>query len=68
MPRLLLKLNAATLCPPHARTRAGDLRSEEGRVHVDACHARYCEALQALYDAHKDRYAPGRLQDMRFVE
>lgn len=22
---------------------------------MDACHARYCKALQALYDAHKDR-------------
>lgn len=57
---------AAPCRPPHAR--AGDLRSDEGRAHVDACHARYCEALQALYDAHKDRYAPGRLQEMRFVE
>lgn len=35
---------------------AGDLRSEEGAALVDACHARYCEALQALYDAHKDRW------------
>lgn len=24
----------------------GDLRSEQGRAAVDACHARYCEALQ----------------------
>ncbi|KAL4429391.1 hypothetical protein ABPG77_005165 [Micractinium sp. CCAP 211/92] len=46
----------------------GDLRSEEGAALVDACHARYCEALQSLYDAHKDRYAPDRKQDMRFVQ
>ncbi|KAL4458601.1 hypothetical protein ABPG75_013466 [Micractinium tetrahymenae] len=46
----------------------GDLRSEEGRAVVDACHARYCQALQALYDAHKDKYAPDRKQDMRLVE
>ncbi len=47
---------------------AGDLRSEAGRAHVDACHALYCAALQQLYDEHKDKYAPNRIQDMRFVE
>ncbi|KAI7841881.1 hypothetical protein COHA_004410 [Chlorella ohadii] len=46
----------------------GDLRSEAGRAHVDACHALYCAALQQLYDEHKDKYAPNRIQDMRFVE
>ena len=47
---------------------AGDLRSEAGRAHVDACHALYCAALQKLYDEHKERYAPNRKQDLRFVE
>ena len=47
---------------------AGDLRSEAGRAHVDACHALYCAALQRLYDEHKDAYAPHRARDMRFVE
>lgn len=46
----------------------GDLRSEEGRRHVDACHTMYCHALQELYDAHKEKYAPDRKRDMRFVE
>ncbi|KAI7841882.1 hypothetical protein COHA_004411 [Chlorella ohadii] len=46
----------------------GDLRSEAGRAHVDACHALYCAALQKLYDEHKDKYAPHRTRDMRFVE
>jgi 2-acylglycerol O-acyltransferase 2 len=46
----------------------GDLRSEAGRAHVDACHALYCAALQQLYDEHKDKYAPNRTRDMRFVE
>ena len=47
---------------------AGDLRSEAGRAHVDACHALYRTALQQLYDEHKDTYAPNRMRNMRFVE
>ena len=54
----------ALLCP----APAGDLRSEAGRAHVDACHALYCAALQKLYDEHKDKYAPNRVQDMQFIE
>lgn len=50
------------------RCAAGDLRSPEGRAHVDACHATYLRALRELYDAHKDEYAPGRVKDMEFVE
>ncbi|PSC71349.1 Diacylglycerol O-acyltransferase 2B [Micractinium conductrix] len=46
----------------------GDLRSEEGRAHVDKCHAMYCDALRSLYDTHKDAYAPNRKRDMRLVE
>lgn len=72
-----LELHSALRCgqqvahptpPPSAAAHAGDLRSEAGRAHVDACHARYCAALQALWDAHKDAYAPNRKQEMRFVE
>lgn len=29
---------------------------------------RYMEALQRLYDAHKDKFHKGRASDMRFVE
>jgi hypothetical protein len=35
---------------------------------VRACHARYCAALQELYDRHKDEFAPNRKQDMHLVE
>ncbi|KAL4421554.1 hypothetical protein ABPG75_010845 [Micractinium tetrahymenae] len=45
----------------------GDLRSAEGQTVVDACHARYCAALQALYNAHKDELALGRRRDLQFV-
>ncbi|EFN54313.1 hypothetical protein CHLNCDRAFT_25068 [Chlorella variabilis] len=45
-----------------------DLRSEDGRAVVEECHARYCAALQALYDKYKDEFAPSRVRDMRFVE
>ena len=51
-----------------ALLHAGDPHSEEGRAVVEACHARYCAALQELYDRHKDEFAPKRKQDMRLVE
>ena len=35
---------------------------------MDACHALYCAALQKLYDEHKQRYAPNRRRDLRFIE
>ena len=54
--------------PLGIRCTVGDLRSEAGRAHVDACHALYCTALQRLYDEHKNTYAPHRSRDMRFVE
>lgn len=63
--------NDAMPCTPTAASilhPAGDLRSEKGSAHVDACHALYCEALRRLYDEHKDKYAPNRKRDMRFVE
>jgi hypothetical protein len=34
---------------------------------VDAVHARYCEALQQLFDMHKDKYAPERKGDLEIV-
>jgi hypothetical protein len=34
---------------------------------VDAVHARYCEALQQLFDTHKDKYAPERKGDLEIV-
>ena len=33
-----------------------------------AVRRRYLEALQQLYDAHKEKYHKGRTSDMRFVE
>eukprot|EP00887_Chlorella_sp_A99_P005022 scaffold4.g5022.t1 len=47
---------------------ACDLDSEDGRALVEACHARYCEALLALYNAHKEELAPDRVADMQLVE
>jgi len=34
---------------------------------VDLWHRRYIEALQALYDAHKDAYDRGRIRDLRIL-
>jgi len=65
--RFLLLARPNAVAPP-APPLPGDLRSEAGRAHVDACHALYCAALQQLYDEHKDKYAPHRTRDMRFVE
>lgn len=59
---------ARPFTPPSALHRAGDPHSEEGRAVVGACHARYCAALQELYDRHKDEFAPNRKQDLRLVE
>lgn len=39
-------MNSTVLAACLCYRRAGDLRSEQGRAAVDACHARYCEALQ----------------------
>lgn len=34
---------------------------------VDALHAQYCEALQQLFDAHKEKYAPNRQSELQIV-
>jgi hypothetical protein len=34
---------------------------------VDALHAKYCEALQQLFDEWKDKLAPGRKGDLEIV-
>jgi 1-acyl-sn-glycerol-3-phosphate acyltransferase len=34
---------------------------------VDALHAQYCDALQQLFDAHKDKYAPNRQSELQIV-
>jgi 2-acylglycerol O-acyltransferase 2 len=34
---------------------------------VDEYHKMYMEALQKLWDDHKDKYAPDRMREMRFV-
>ena len=52
----------------HSPICAGNLRSKEGCAVVEECHARYCKALMALYNKHKDEYAPNRVRDMRIVE
>lgn len=35
---------------------------------VDAYHAQYIEALKALYDAHKERFAPRRTRDLQIAK
>lgn len=35
---------------------------------VEGYHAQYVEALKALYDAHKDRFLPGRKRDLEIVK
>ncbi|GBF94712.1 diacylglycerol O-acyltransferase 2B [Raphidocelis subcapitata] len=35
---------------------------------VDAFHEQYCEALQKLYDDHKEKFHKGRAREMRLVE
>lgn len=65
-------IGGAQRCAPHGPepyipTSAGDLRSPEGRALVDDCHARYCAALRALWDEHKNKYAPNRMAEMEFV-
>ena len=47
---------------------AGDLRSEEGQRMVDTYHRKYVDALKALYDAHKEKYAPARRRSLDIVE
>jgi hypothetical protein len=34
---------------------------------VDALHAQYCTALQELFDAHKEQYAPDRKGELEIV-
>ncbi len=34
---------------------------------VEEYHARYLEAMQAIYDTHKDAFAPTRKRDLRFI-
>lgn len=47
---------------------AGDLRSEEGQRLVDEHHRKYVDALRALYDAHKEQYAPARRRSLDIVQ
>jgi hypothetical protein len=57
--------------PLHFDLAATKLKEEDQNLDafVDAYHAQYVAALQALYDAHKGEYAAaGRTQEMRIVE
>ncbi len=46
----------------------GDMRSPEFQEVLNKTHARYIAALQALWDKHKDVYAPNRIAEMTLVE
>jgi hypothetical protein len=46
----------------------GDLRSAEGLALVDEYHAKYKAALIALFNEHKDKYAPGRTADLQILQ
>ena len=42
--------------PLEVKKFAGDLPSDRGKGEVEALHQRYCQALQALYNKHKDKH------------
>ncbi|KAK9823573.1 hypothetical protein WJX72_003923 [[Myrmecia] bisecta] len=54
--------------PIHLDKYTGDLRSEEAVKLADSYHAQYVAALQAMWNKHKEEYAPHRKQDLRIVE
>ncbi|BDA43207.1 Diacylglycerol O-acyltransferase 2 [Coccomyxa sp. Obi] len=46
----------------------GDLKSEEGQKLVDEYHARYIAGLKAVWEQHKDKYAPKRRKSLDIVQ
>eukprot|EP00884_Botryococcus_braunii_P010435 jgi/Botrbrau1/19393/Bobra.0338s0023.1 len=46
----------------------GDINSPEGMALVDEYHQKYIDSLLALWDKHKDEYAPDRKGEMQLVQ
>lgn len=52
---------------PVTRVDPREAGQEAFNAAVDALHVQYCAALQALFDAHKDAYAPNRRGELEIV-
>ena len=46
----------------------GDIKGAEGMQLVDQYHRQYTDALKALWDANKDKYAKQRISELQIVE
>lgn len=46
----------------------GDIQSSEGMQLVEQYHSQYVDALQALWNENKDKYAKKRVSELQIVE